>query len=144
MLFKFYKLFFFVFALLSLSTASLPAHENARPMTELPFRSADETFVKDVSADSFKDFIGNGRVAVDFYANWCGPCRRFAPIVEVVASELQEVVKVGKLNVDQAGTVCSEIGVRTIPTIVLFEDGVEIARQVGSSDAETFKTFLLQ
>ena len=102
------------------------------------------SYVHVVEEKDFDAFISEGLVAVDFYANWCGPCRVFAPIVEKAAKQLQGVVKVGKLNVDSAGTVAREYKVKTIPTIVLFYNGEEIARKVGRCSVEELKAFLTQ
>ncbi len=70
-------------------------------------------------------------VLVDFYADWCGPCRALAPIVEELAQELSGRLKVAKLDVDQNEQLSSKFGVQSIPTLILFRNGQEVERLVG-------------
>ena len=70
-------------------------------------------------------------VLVDFYADWCGPCKMLAPVIETLATEYEGKVKVGKLNVDDAPDTAEKYGVMSIPTLVLFKDGAEVTRSVG-------------
>jgi len=70
-------------------------------------------------------------VLVDFSADWCGPCRQQAPILEKWASANAEKVKVVKLDVDKAGATASRYGVMSIPTLILFQGGEEKARRIG-------------
>ena len=64
----------------------------------------------------------NGKVLVDFYADWCGPCKMMSPIIDKIAEEI-ESVKVCKLNVDNAQEIAGEYGIMSIPTIMIFENG---------------------
>lgn len=78
-------------------------------------------------------------VLVDFWATWCGPCLRLAPIVEEIAKNYKDKLKVCKLNVDDASETASKYGVMSIPTLVLFKDGKvidEIVGVVSKSDIE--------
>lgn len=70
-----------------------------------------------------------GTVIVDFYADWCGPCKMMAPIFEEAAEEAGDRAKFGKLNVDEARETAMKYGVMSIPTIVVFRDG-QVLRQV--------------
>jgi thioredoxin 1 len=83
--------------------------------------------------DSFdQDVLGSSvPVLVDFYADWCGPCRAMAPAVELIADELAGQVKVGKLDVDASQDIAMRYGVMGIPTLGLFRDGQLVDRMVG-------------
>ncbi len=70
-------------------------------------------------------------VLVDFYADWCGPCRAIAPTVEEIAAELNEKLKVVKLDVDQNQETAMQYGVQSIPTLLIFKDGKEVERLIG-------------
>ncbi len=80
--------------------------------------------------DKFKEEIATGKVLVDFYADWCGPCQMIAPILEEVAKE-QDAVKIVKLNVDNAASIAGEYRVMSIPTMILFENGEVKDQKVG-------------
>lgn len=71
-------------------------------------------------------------VLVDFWAEWCGPCKQLAPIVDEVAAEMEGKVKVYKVNIDENPEVPTKYNVRGIPTLVLFKDGKPAATKVGS------------
>lgn len=71
-------------------------------------------------------------VLVDFWAEWCGPCRMIGPYVEEIAKEYEGKAIVGKVNVDESNMVTSKYGIRNIPTILFFKDGNVADKQVGS------------
>ena len=70
-------------------------------------------------------------VLVDFWAEWCGPCKMLGPVIEELAGELAGKAVVGKVNVDEERELAERYGVMSIPTVVLFKDGQEAARSVG-------------
>ena len=70
-------------------------------------------------------------VLVDFYAEWCGPCKMAAPIIDELAGEYNGQVVIGKVDVDQNQQAASKYGVMSIPTVIMFKDGVEVDRKIG-------------
>ena len=78
----------------------------------------------------FETAIQSGIALVDFYADWCGPCKMMSPIVDEIANERTDVT-VAKVNVDESPELASRFGVVSIPTLIIFEDGKESSRIVG-------------
>jgi thioredoxin len=70
-------------------------------------------------------------VLVDFTATWCGPCKRLAPIVDEIAEEVKGKVKVGKLDIDESPLTASKMGIRSVPTLIVFKDGKAAAQHLG-------------
>ena len=77
-----------------------------------------------------------GKVLVDFYADWCGPCRMMSPVVDDIAKELEGKVKVGKVNVDNNQELAIKYDVMSIPTIMVFEKGNPVKTFVGITDKQ--------
>ena len=96
-------------------------------------------FVKEVSDSSFvKDLLGSSKpVLVDFWAQWCTPCRMLAPTVEAVAQQYSDSANVVKLNVDDNPTTAQRYGIKGIPTLILFRQGKEVERVVGATSKES-------
>jgi thioredoxin len=81
-------------------------------------------------------------VLVDFWAPWCGPCRMVAPVLERLATEYGERLRIVKLNVDEAPDIAARYGVRGIPTLVLFRDGRPLQQIVGAQSADALRAWL--
>ena len=79
----------------------------------------------------FDEKIKTGVTLVDFWAEWCGPCRIAAPVIEELSGEYAGKVNVGKVDVDAEPELAGKYGVMSIPTVILYKDGLEIGRQVG-------------
>ncbi|OIN91511.1 thioredoxin [Candidatus Collierbacteria bacterium CG1_02_44_10] len=77
-------------------------------------------------------------VLVDFYADWCGPCRLVSPIVDELANTYEGKIRVGKVDVDTNSKVAGDYGVMSIPTVILFQKGKEVARQVGFGGKDAY------
>ena len=87
--------------------------------------------------ENFKELIKE-KILVDFYANWCGPCKMIAPELEKVESN----IKVVKVDVDEFDGIAREYGVMSIPTLILFDNGKEVKRTIGFIDKERIKQFI--
>lgn len=100
--------------------------------------------VKDVSEKDFdRDVLGSGiPVVIDFWAEWCGPCRLFSPIVEDVSKDFEGKIKFYKLNVDDNPSIAERYSVMSIPTTIFFEKGTAKAVSIGAVPKETFKKWL--
>ena len=87
--------------------------------------------------DEFNEITATGKTLVDFWASWCGPCRMQAPIVEKLAETTD--VKVIKIDVDADDTLSMDFQVSSIPTLVLFEDGIVVEKFIGLTDIDEIK-----
>ena len=84
----------------------------------------------------FNNETAKGKVLVDFFATWCGPCKMLSPILEKVASEHEDLT-VLKVDVDEVGDVAAQYGIRSIPTLILFEDGKAVDMKLGFMPEES-------
>lgn len=84
--------------------------------------------------ENIKDLISSGKpVVIDFWAEWCGPCRMVTPIIEELANEYNGKVEIGKMNVDENVETPETYGIRNIPTILFFKGGELVDKQVGAA-----------
>lgn len=98
--------------------------------------------VMHLTKDNFDSVTSSGLVLVDFWAEWCGPCRMQAPILDQVEEEIGSTVKVCKLNVDDHPDIAQRFGVFSIPTIIAFRDGNQINKAVGVQSREQLITMI--
>ena len=102
--------------------------------------------IQHVSDSTFEqDVVGASEaVLVDFWAPWCGPCKRVGPILEELAQKLEGKLKVAKMNVDENSSVPAQLGVRSIPTLVVYKDGKVVDTRVGALSLEELEGFVSQ
>ena len=81
-------------------------------------------------------------VLVDFWAEWCGPCRAMSPVLDRLAAERRTQLQVGKVNTDENQQLAGQLGIRSIPTLILFKGGKEVARRSGSSDLNSLSRWV--
>ena len=105
------------------------------------FKGGNMTEVIILDDSNFEQVIQSGITLVDFFANWCGPCRAIAPILEEVARDLNGKVRVGKLDIDASQATPKAHQVTSVPTLIFYKDGKELNRLVGLRDAEAIKDF---
>ncbi len=89
--------------------------------------------MKAITDAQFNDEVLNakGLVLVDFWAEWCGPCRQLIPVLEEISKEMSDKVKICKINVDESPDKAAEMGIRSIPSVFLFKDGKQLDVKVG-------------
>lgn len=92
---------------------------------------ADSELIEHLTAQNFAHKTKNGVVLVDFWADWCMPCKMMAPILNEVAGAMEGTATIYKLNVDEQQQVAAKYGIRNIPTMILFKDGKEVERIIG-------------
>lgn len=99
-------------------------------------------FVKNFQDDNFSSEIAKGPTLVDFFAEWCGPCRQMGPVIDKLAQEMQGKLTVAKIDIDSNQQTPSALQVTSIPTLILFVEGKEVKRIIGLKDLESLKKLL--
>ncbi|AOR24550.1 thioredoxin [Clostridium taeniosporum] len=94
---------------------------------------------KILKVDEFDNEIKEGVVIVDFFANWCGPCKMLAPIFEQLEEEMKDKVKFFKVDVDESGELATKFNVSSIPTMIIFKDGKDVSTEIGFLPKEKIK-----
>lgn len=91
-----------------------------------------------LSKSNFSEKVlkSKGVFLVDFYADWCGPCQMIAPILEEIAQEFKEKLKIGKINIDENEELASQFNVMSIPNLIFFKDGKQIDQVIGAVSKE--------
>jgi thioredoxin 1 len=106
-------------------------------------REAIMATVKVTDASFKTDVVGADKpVVVDFWAEWCGPCKMIGPALEEIATELEGQVTIAKINVDENPGVAGAFGIRSIPTLMLFKDGEVASKKVGASPKSELKKWI--
>lgn len=88
-------------------------------------------YVNHLNDSNFKESIKEGLWIVDIHAPWCGPCRQLSPIIDEFSAENSDKIRVGKINADDSPDTMTELGIRSIPTILVYKDGEIVNRHVG-------------
>jgi len=98
--------------------------------------------LKHLTNEDFDGAIESGVGLVDFWADWCGPCRMVAPIIEELGETYDGRALIAKVNVDEQAELATRFGVMSIPTVIIFKDGEELGRLVGVSPQEEYVRLL--
>ena len=97
--------------------------------------------MEQIKSEEFNEKIKEGKVLIDCYADWCGPCRMLGPILEELSNEI-DTYKFYKLNVDEASDIARQFGIMSIPTMLIFEDGELKQKLIGLMSKEDIKKIL--
>ena len=100
--------------------------------------------VKSIKENEFEsEVIGSDKpVLIDFWAEWCGPCKEIAPILDEIANEMKDKIKVVKINIDENPNIPNKYGVQSIPTMIIFKKGAPISTKIGAAIRSELKTWI--
>ena len=104
-------------------------------MSELTIEFTDDNFNSEVESSEIP-------VVVDFWAEWCGPCKQIGPILDEISDEMKDEIIISKMNIDQNQETPAKYGVRGIPTLMIFQDGQLIDTKVGSMSKDLIKNWI--
>lgn len=99
-------------------------------------------YITELNEKNYDSFVEKGIVLVDIKANWCGPCKVLSPIVDEVSSDYFGQITVGKLDADTSREIITKLGVRNIPTLILYKDGEIVEKNVGMITKEGIKDLI--
>lgn len=102
--------------------------------------------VIDITKDNYEEEVlkADGIILLDYWASWCAPCRMVSPIIEAIAEDFSEHIKVGKINVDEEGELASAAAIVSIPTIMILKEGQVVEKLVGARSRDEFEDILSQ
>lgn len=120
-----------------------PESDNLSPKAARPANAAASRTVEEVTTDSFGAAVldSEGPVLVDFYAEWCGPCKRLTPMLDQMASESSDV-KIVKVDIDASKKLAKTYGVRSVPTLIVFRNGQPVSHHQGLASRQTVEQML--
>ena len=104
---------------------------------------SEKSLIKHLTDSDFENEIRSGVTLVDFHANWCGPCRMLAPVLEQVAKEIKGKAVIGKIDIDTEQKTAAHFQITSVPTMILFKNGKEVNRLIGLRNAEAIKDFVI-